>query len=56
MKLVSIFDVTKHTLLAVQFDGEEDDEFRKAFINWNDTKYLYDFFKEKTLPETQTDN
>ncbi len=46
MKLVPIFDVTKHTLLAVQFDGEEDDEFRKAFINWNDTKYLYDFFKE----------
>jgi hypothetical protein len=46
MKLVSIFDVSKHTLLAIQYDGEVVDEFTKALNNWADVTYLRNFFKE----------
>jgi hypothetical protein len=46
MKLVPIFDISKHTLLAIQYDGEEVDEFKKAFNNWADVTYLRNFFKE----------
>jgi hypothetical protein len=46
MKLVSIFDPTKHTLLAIQYDGEEEDEYKKALNNWADVTYLRNFFKE----------
>lgn len=46
MKLVPIFDPTKHTLLAIQYDGEEDDEYKKALNNWADVTYLRNFFKE----------
>ena len=46
MKLVSIFDPTKHTLLAIQYDGEEEDEYTKALNNWADVTYLRNFFKE----------
>lgn len=46
MKLVPIFDHTKHTLLAIQYDGEEEDEYSKALNNWADVTYLRNFFKE----------
>jgi hypothetical protein len=46
MKIVSIFDSSKHTLLAIQYDGEEEDEYTKAFNNWSDVSYLRNFFKE----------
>jgi hypothetical protein len=46
MKIVPIFDESKYTLLAVQYDGEEEDEFTKAFNQWNDVKFLRQFFRE----------
>lgn len=46
MKIVSIFGETKRTLLAVQYDGQEEDEFNKAFNQWHDVTYLRNFFHE----------
>lgn len=45
MKIVNIFAVTKNTLLAVQFEPNDCDEFTLAFRNWGDTEYLEDFFE-----------
>ena len=45
MKIVDIFAHVKNTLLAVQFESNDCDEFTLAFRNWSDTEYLEDFFE-----------
>lgn len=53
IEIVTIF-VFKETnrLLAFKFD-EEEDEFQKAFNNWQDVEYLEDFF-EKNKADLQS--
>lgn len=46
MKIVAIFAVVNKSLLSVQFDKEEIDEFSTVFNNWNDVTYLEAFFEE----------
>jgi hypothetical protein len=46
MKLVRIFAHEKNTLLSIQFDNNDADEFRKAFNQWQDIEYLEQFFEE----------
>jgi hypothetical protein len=46
MKLIRIFEHEKNTLLSIQFDNEDFDEFRKAFNQWQDVEYLEQFFEE----------
>lgn len=46
MKIVSIFAIVKNSLLAIQFDGKESDEFSKMFNQWQDVEYLEQFFED----------
>ncbi len=46
MKLVRIFAHEKNTLLSIQFDNNDTDEFRKAFNQWQDIEYLEQFFED----------
>ncbi len=46
MKIVGIFAVLDKKLLAVQFEGEDADEFTLAFRNWQDPEYLENFFEQ----------
>ena len=46
MKLVRIFAHERNTLLSIQFDNSDTDEFRKAFKQWQDVEYLEQFFEE----------
>lgn len=46
MKLVCIFAHEKNTLLSIQFDNNDSDEFSKAFNQWQDLEYLEQFFEE----------
>lgn len=46
MQIKRIFVHEKNRLLSIQFEGEEFDEFRKAFAQWQDTEYLLDFFEQ----------
>jgi hypothetical protein len=46
VKLIRIFEHEKNTLLSIQFDNEDFDEFRKAFNQWQDVEYLEQFFEE----------
>ena len=46
MKLVSIFAHKKNTLLSIQFDNNDFDEFSQAFNQWQDIEYLEQFFEE----------
>ncbi len=43
MEIVRIFG---ENLLAVKYETSEDDEFAKAFYNWNDAEYLESFFED----------
>jgi len=45
MKIISIFEINKDTLYAVQFDDFELDEFELAFDQWSDVAYLEEFFE-----------
>jgi len=46
MEIVNIFAIVKNSLLAVQFDGKESDEFSMLFNNWQDVEYLEQFFED----------
>jgi hypothetical protein len=46
MEIVNIFAIVKNSLLAVQFDGKESDEFSMLFKNWQDVEYLEQFFED----------
>ncbi len=46
MKIVGIFAILDKKLLAVQFDGEDADEFTLAFRNWQDPEFLEGFFEQ----------
>ena len=46
MKIVGIFAVVNLNLTAVKFKGNNNNEFRLLFENWQDPIYLYDFFEE----------
>lgn len=46
MKIVGIFAILDKKLLAVQFEGEDADEFTLAFRNWQDPEWLEDFFEQ----------
>ena len=46
MKIVGIFAVVNHSLLSVQFEGEELDEFDRVFTKWRDVIYLEQFFED----------
>lgn len=43
MEIVEIF---KGHLYSVRYDGQEDDEYTKAFDLWHDLDYLLSFFKK----------
>jgi hypothetical protein len=45
MELVSVYSHNHNLLLAIKFDGNDSDEFRKAFNQWQDVEYLEDFFE-----------
>jgi hypothetical protein len=46
MKLIPIFAHEKNILYSIQFDNNDVNEFRKAFDQWDDVKYLRQFFEE----------
>ena len=46
MKIVAIFAVENNSLLSVQFDKEESDEFTLLFDKWNDIEFLEQFFED----------
>lgn len=46
MKIVAIFAVENNSLLSVQFDKEESDEFTLLFDKWNDIEFLENFFED----------
>ncbi|SDC96909.1 hypothetical protein [Niabella drilacis] len=46
MTFCSIFVFPNNKLYAVKFDGETQDEYQKAFNQWQDVEYLHDFFEE----------
>lgn len=46
MEIVNIFAIVNNSLLAVQFKGENSDEFDLLFENWKDIEYLEKFFEE----------
>jgi hypothetical protein len=46
MKIVGIFGVVSHSLLSVQFESEESDEFDRVFTKWNDVVFLEQFFED----------
>lgn len=46
MKIIAIFAVENNSLLSVQFDKEEFDEFTMLFNQWNDIEYLEQFFED----------
>lgn len=46
MKIVHIFAVIKDSLLAVQFEGQDSDEFALLFNKWQDIEYLEQFFED----------
>lgn len=48
MKIVDIFAVVEGSLYAVQFEGEEFDEFEKLRQNWQDPEFVHKLFKEYT--------
>lgn len=45
MKITGTFAVVESTLYSISFD-EKEDEFRRAFNNWQDPEYLENFFEE----------
>ena len=53
MKIVDIFAHVKNTLLAVQFESNDCDEFTLAFRNWSDTEYLEDFFENNKKTQSK---
>lgn len=46
MKIVDIFAIVKGSLLSVQFEGMNSDEFALLFDNWSDVEYLEQFFED----------
>jgi hypothetical protein len=46
MKIVDIFAVIENSLLAVQFEGQDSDEFALLFNKWQDIEYLEQFFED----------
>lgn len=46
MIFCSIFVFPNNKLYAVKFEGETQDEYQKAFNQWQDVEYLHDFFEE----------
>ena len=46
MKFYSIFEFPSNKLYAVKFEGETQDEYQKAFNQWQDVEYLHHFFEE----------
>lgn len=46
MKIVAIFAVENNSLLSVQFEDEDSDEFSSMFDKWNDIEYLEKFFED----------
>ena len=46
MEIINIFAIIKDSLLAVQFDFEQSDEFSVLFNKWNDVEFLEKFFEE----------
>lgn len=54
IEIVTIFAFREtNRLLAFKFDDEEEDEFEKAFNNWQNPEYLEDFF-EKNKKDLQS--
>lgn len=45
MELVRVYSHNHNILLAMKFDGNDSDEFRNAFNQWQDVEYLEDFFE-----------
>jgi len=43
---VEIVEIFKGHLYSVRYDGQEDDEYTKAFDLWHDLDYLLSFFKK----------
>lgn len=46
MEIVDIFAIVKGSLISVQFEGMNSDEFALLFDNWSDVDYLEQFFEE----------
>lgn len=46
MTIESIFEVISGCLYAIKFENEAFDEFSKAFEQWVDIEYLFDFFNK----------
>lgn len=46
MKIVDIFAVVNESLFTVQYEGEENHEFKRLFVQWNDIEYLRSFLYE----------
>lgn len=47
MKIVDIFAVVEGSLYAVQFEGEEFDEFEKLRNTWKNQEFLSKFFRSR---------
>lgn len=45
MVINGIFAIVNESLLSVQFEGNERDEFARLFEQWQDIKYLENFFE-----------
>ncbi len=47
MVISSIFEIVRDSLLSVQYEGNENDEFERIFDLWKeDVEYLFNFFEE----------
>lgn len=46
MQFYAIFDFPNNKLYSVKFEGEAQDEYQKAFNQWQDVEYLHNFFGE----------
>lgn len=59
MKIVSIFELSKESLFAVKYEGEDFDSLEILQEQWSDVEILRDFFKkfkndyEKFYPKTK---
>ncbi len=49
MEILSIFEIVKNSLLAVQFDDKEENEFRNLFNLWKDYEFLESFFEDNLI-------
>lgn len=46
MKIVAIFETVKGSLLSVQYDTYDSNEFKRILRDWRNTEYLEKYFEE----------